>query len=273
MLIKTLIENTSINNDLVCEHGLSLYLKLNDFDLLFDVGMSNSFLLNAEKLSVDIKDVDYLFISHGHYDHGGGLKAFIDVNKKAKIYLNELAFSERYSMKSVNEYRNIGIDKSYENSDRIIKTNKYYRINAKLETFVNNVYCASLPSLNKGLFKKVDIIIENDDFIDEQNLIISDNDKSYLLTGCAHNGIINIVESYKELKGVYPDYLIGGFHLSSKSLGDESEKEIKAIGEYLLSKGINCYTAHCTGLNPYRILKEIMGSKLSYLATGSEIEI
>lgn len=77
MLIKVLIENTAISKDFGCEHGLSLYIETGDRKILFDVGASELFLENAKKLGVDVSDVDYLVISHGHYDHGGGLRAFL----------------------------------------------------------------------------------------------------------------------------------------------------------------------------------------------------
>ena len=76
MIIKTLVENTSISKDFGNEHGLSLYIETNALKILFDVGASELFLKNAEKLGVNITDVDFLVISHGHYDHGGGLKIF-----------------------------------------------------------------------------------------------------------------------------------------------------------------------------------------------------
>ena len=77
MLIKTLVENTAISKDFGSEHGLSLYIETKKHKILFDVGASELFLKNAKKLDVSIADVDFLVISHGHYDHGGGLKSFI----------------------------------------------------------------------------------------------------------------------------------------------------------------------------------------------------
>jgi mRNA degradation ribonuclease J1/J2 len=72
MIIKTLVENTALSKNFGSEHGLSLYIEANSHKILFDVGASELFLENAKKLNVDISEVDYLIISHGHYDHGGG---------------------------------------------------------------------------------------------------------------------------------------------------------------------------------------------------------
>ena len=76
MIIKTLVENTSISKDFGNEHGLILYIETNALKILFDVGASELFLENAKKLDVNISDIDYLIISHGHYYHGGGLRMF-----------------------------------------------------------------------------------------------------------------------------------------------------------------------------------------------------
>jgi len=80
MIIKTLVENTALSKNFGSEHGLSLYIEANSHKILFDVGASELFLENAKKLNVDISEVDYLIISHGHYDHGGGLRAFLREN-------------------------------------------------------------------------------------------------------------------------------------------------------------------------------------------------
>jgi 7,8-dihydropterin-6-yl-methyl-4-(beta-D-ribofuranosyl)aminobenzene 5'-phosphate synthase len=88
MLIKTLVENTSISKDFGSEHGLSLYVETKKHKILFDVGASDLFLQNAKKLNVNIADVDFLVISHGHYDHGGGLKTFLKENTKAEVFLH-----------------------------------------------------------------------------------------------------------------------------------------------------------------------------------------
>ena len=81
MKIKVLSENTAISEEFACEHGLSVYLESGGLKILFDTGASDLFLKNAKTLGVDIADVDLLFLSHGHYDHGGGLKDFLRVNK------------------------------------------------------------------------------------------------------------------------------------------------------------------------------------------------
>ena len=88
MRIQTLIEDTSgSNTELVCEHGLSFYLETALHKVLFDLGASGGFLKNARALRIDLTQVDTVILSHGHNDHGGGLREFLSVNNKAKVYV------------------------------------------------------------------------------------------------------------------------------------------------------------------------------------------
>ena len=91
MKITVLTENTSACG-LTFEHGLSLYIETNGHRLLFDTGQTALFSENAERLGVDLAAVDICVLSHGHYDHGGGLKRFIGLNDHAPIYLSHHAF-------------------------------------------------------------------------------------------------------------------------------------------------------------------------------------
>ena len=87
MKLTVLMENTTCREDLVCEHGLSLYIEANGQRILFDAGQTGAFADNAEKMGVDLTKIDLCILSHGHYDHGGGLKRFLEINDHAKVYI------------------------------------------------------------------------------------------------------------------------------------------------------------------------------------------
>lgn len=108
MKIITLIENVVNNGNLLAEHGLSLYITTNNRKILFDTGQSGLFIQNAEKLGIDIADVDILVLSHGHYDHTGGLQAFLEINYKATVLAKKDIFFPKYSGKT----RYIGMNSS-----------------------------------------------------------------------------------------------------------------------------------------------------------------
>ncbi|NLY70259.1 MAG: MBL fold metallo-hydrolase [Clostridiales bacterium] len=273
MIIKVLVENTSISKDFGSEHGLSLYIETKDKKILFDVGASDLYLKNAEKLNINIGDIDYLIISHGHYDHGGGLEAFLNINKKAKVYLHPLAFGKYYAQRLDNSFEYVGIDGKLKENSQIVFTSDQFYIDKGLEVFSNIHQKEPPPISNKGLLMEKEGKMLADSFSHEQNLIIEEDDKTLLVTGCAHNGIINIVEQFNTLKGRMPNYVIGGFHLSGSSGGNESLHGIEKIGKYLVNTKAQYYTCHCTGLEPFNQLKEIMGENIDYLSAGSEITI
>ena len=106
MKLITLMENTTTRDDLVCEHGLSLYIEAGDLRILFGAGQSAAFADNAEKLGVDLSAVDLCILSHGHYDHGGGIARFLEVNDHAPVYVSRHAFGDFYNA----EGKYIGLD-------------------------------------------------------------------------------------------------------------------------------------------------------------------
>ena len=273
MLIKTLVENTSISQAFGNEHGLSLYIETKKHRILFDVGASGLFLENADKMNVKISDVDFLVISHGHYDHGGGLDLFLQENGKAKVYLHPQAFQKCFSLRSTGESEFIGLDAGLKQNSQIVFTSDCYSIDKEIWLFSNISLKEPRPKSNQGLFTERNGQITDDYFAHEQNLVVEENGKILLLTGCAHNGIINILEHFYALKGRMPDCVIGGFHLSSRSSGHEDFDTIDKIAKYLMGTNSKYYTCHCTDIKPYERLKFGMGDRIDYLSTGSEITI
>ena len=273
MLIKTLVENTAISKDFGSEHGLSLYIETKKHKILFDVGASELFLQNAKKLDVNIADVGFLVISHGHYDHGGGLKTFLKENTKAEVFLHRLAFKKYYAIRPNDELDFIGLDENLKQNKQIVLTSDRFFINSGIQVFSNIAQREAHPKSNGGLLKEYKGQTIDDTFAHEQNLVVEEDGKTLLVTGCAHNGIINILEHFHTLKGRMPNYVIGGFHLSSRSGGNEDFEIIDRIGKYLMGTKAKFYTCHCTGLEPYKRLKAAMDDSIYYLSAGSEITI
>ena len=97
MKITCLTENTSVNDDIKAEHGLSLFIETNEHRILFDMGQTELFSENADKLGVALDTADIAVLSHGHYDHGGGLSEFLKLNEKSPVYMNKNAFGDHYN--------------------------------------------------------------------------------------------------------------------------------------------------------------------------------
>lgn len=274
MLIKTLVENTSTSVAYKQEHGLSLYIETASHKLLFDTGASGIFTGNAKKMSVDLQAVDIAVLSHGHYDHGGGLKAFINLNTGAKIYVHRRAFHKHYAKKPGGEIVYIGLDEKLLPDRRFVFVEEKMTIDEELTLFSAVRGCKLAPSGNEDLLVEEGGLLKRDKFAHEQNLLIRDKGSTLLLAGCAHRGIINIIEHLIHAGYNLPDYIVAGFHLFNRvSRQCEKPARIRKIGEYLKETGASYYTCHCTGAEPYKVLKEIMGDQIGYMATGSQLII
>lgn len=264
MKITALIENTSNSPELACEHGLSLYLETKDRRILFDMGQSNAFLKNADKLNIDLSEADFAVVSHGHYDHGGGLPHFLKINKHAPVYIHSEAFYPFYS--SMHKY--IGLNEKLLEHSSIILTHEQTQIadNIALETKNTQKRNFSMPKQNTKFFCGKEL--KPDEFWHEQYMTVEENGRKFLITGCSHKGILNLLEWFQ------PNCVIGGFHLSHYDLNNPEDKnELKTIAEKMTEYATVFYTGHCTGKKQFEFLHAILGSQISYLSTGQQINI
>jgi 7,8-dihydropterin-6-yl-methyl-4-(beta-D-ribofuranosyl)aminobenzene 5'-phosphate synthase len=274
MNVKVLSENTSSSEKFASEHGLSLYIETGTHKILFDTGASGLFAENAEKLGVDLREVDLAVISHGHYDHGGGLKTFLGINNRAKVYLHQRAFEKHYANRPGGVKAYIGLDESLLPNERFVFCDGRFKLDNELELFSGVKAERLVPSGNTDLFMKIGDALIQDDFAHEQNLIISENGKTLLIAGCAHNGIINIIDKFKTERGCPPDFVIGGFHLYNHGTKENEAPEIvNEIGGSLLETHSKFYTCHCTGIESYNRLKAVMGDNIGYISTGYQFII
>ncbi len=274
MIIKTLIENTSLSENYASEHGLSLYIETKNHKLLFDTGASSLFLENAKKMGVNISEIDLVVISHGHYDHGGGLKEFLKLNSIAEIFINQKAFDKHIANRPGGEKAYIGLDRGLLSCDRFVFVGDSIVIDNELQ-LISNVKGDKLISLgNQDLFMESEVGLVKDNFEHEQNLIIKEDAKTVLVAGCAHNGIVNIIEYIVATENIQISHVIGGFHLYNRlTKKSEASELISQLGDYLKNTSFKYYTCHCTGIESYKRLKEIMEEKIQYLSTGSQITI
>lgn len=270
MRIVTLVENTCPNNKYIAEHGLCIYVETEKHKLLVDSGQTNAVINNADALGIDLSLVDTLILSHGHYDHSGGILPFRKRNNTAKIYMQKTAADPHF-----NGERYIGIDPDILSLPDLITLDGNHTIDDELFLFSNITGRKCYPQGNKKLLCEKNGTKVPDDFSHEQCLVISQNGNHYLLSGCAHNGIINILDRYYELFGDYPNYVISGFHMMKRD-GIYSQKELNTIMQtaHLLSDmNTVFFSGHCTGTVPFEIMKQIMGDKLCALHSGYSINI
>lgn len=268
--VSVLTENTCPGDRFRHEHGLSLLIECNGKRILFDSGQSEVFLENSRLMGKDIGSVDIFILSHGHFDHGGGILLFLEENKKAPLYMKKEALGNHFARRP-DFYEYIGLPEELSGEERIRFTGEEEKIDENTFLFSGLPEDIERPRSNEGLFiKGSDGNLVPDTFRHEQNLLVKDSEtgKSLLITGCSHNGILNIMNFYRNRYRSYPDAVIGGFHLASRSGGNADKREITEIGKNLLETGSVFYTGHCTGEEPFKLLKEIMGEKIHRIHAG-----
>jgi len=269
MKIVTLIENTCGNNNCIAEHGLSLYVETKKHKLLMDAGQTDAVLKNATVLGIDLESVDTIVLSHGNYDHSGGIMPISRINVTADIYMQKTASEPHY-----NGEKYIGIDKNILTLPNVKLVEDIFKIDDELFLFSNISGRRCYPQGNKKLSCMKNGILVQDNFSHEQCLVISQNNKKWLLSGCAHNGVLNILDRYRELFGSEPDYMVSGFHMMKADGYDENDRKIiEGTAEELAKLPTLFFTGHCTHHQPYEMMKPILGDKITEICTGFIIEI
>ncbi len=237
MKISILTENTA-GTGFLAEHGLSYLIDYDGEKILFDTGHTSVFLHNAGLLGLDLINlVKTIVLSHGHWDHGDGLR-FID-NKF--LLTHPGAFKKRYHK---GDSKNIGLALSKEELEKkftIKETSKPYHLSQ------NIIYLGSIPRNNDFESKTTNFVDENgkEDFVeDDSAMVLIENGEIVIITGCAHSGVCNITDYAIETTGIKKiKAVIGGFHLKQKDIKTQS------CIEYLKGKEIKrVFPSHCTEL-------------------------
>lgn len=258
MEITVLSENTSAVPSLESEHGLSLFITTNERKILFDMGQGNLFSDNAQKLGIDLSKTDMAIVSHGHYDHGGGLRNFLNITNQTSVYININAFGSYFNSQS----KYIGLDKELSENKRLIKVKDIHKLSENMTLYTGNTLERKYKTDTAGLtmLKKDEYI--PDAFMHEQYLVIEEDNKRILISGCSHKGVLNIMDWFK------PDVFIGGFHFSKIT----DKERLKKYAEELNKYNTDFYTCHCTGFEQYEYMKKYMRN-LKYISTGSRFTI
>ena len=267
MLIKVVIENTSTHG-LPTEHGLCLWVEACGRRFFFDLGQGALFAQNAASMGINPQEAELVVISHGHYDHGGGIPTFLSLNDTAPIYVHKKAFTEHYSLKDGGT-RYIGLAQHLQGNDRIKPTDGVQSISDGITLFSGGSGSEFFSPANLRILKSANGKLVCDDFCHEQSLIIQENGCNMLLAGCAHSGILNIIAKAEAIIGEPITHVVAGMHLA----GVTDHSFIEGLANALKAKNCTYYTCHCTGSEAYEQMKAIMCSQISYIATGDTITI
>ncbi len=277
MKISILTENTVYKRGFLGEHGLSVLIGTEDKHYLFDTGQSNVFLHNAARLKLSIKELNGIILSHGHYDHCGGMENLPQQDKEIPVYIQQKAFEKKYTENlKTGELRYIGI----ENIENWPEWGKLHKLQGGCSKISEGVYLLSeIPYITefepfpKAFWKdckqstQPELIV--DTMEDEQLLVIENTQGLCVFAGCAHPGIINCL---RYVQSVFPNThihsLVAGMHLKGCGM-ERVQKTILALQEMEIDRII---PLHCTGIRAIAAIREALGSSCLLVGAGKQIE-
>jgi 7,8-dihydropterin-6-yl-methyl-4-(beta-D-ribofuranosyl)aminobenzene 5'-phosphate synthase len=270
--VTVLADNSVTTAGLLAEHGLSILIETHDRRILFDTGQGKVLCANAKALSIRLSPLDAVVLSHGHYDHTGGLEDLLQETRPSAIYFHPAALQRKYAKSDSSPHRSIGIPDGSREAldvvrDRVVQTRKAVEV-------VPGVWCTGeIPRLpgngqsEAAFFLGADCR-EPDPIADDQALFIETVNGLVVIAGCAHAGVRNTLDRIAELSGRSEIHaLIGGLHLGH-STREELEASANAIGRR------NCRIlapCHCTGMRAHAYLRGRFGSLVQDVGVGTEL--
>lgn len=236
-MVKIVILNDTRNSNkdkFENDDGFSAYIEIENNKILFDAGPSEKFMKNAEKLGIDLNQVNTIVLSHGHYDHGDGLKYF---NNKVEFIAHPNCTLKRWWKDDHSHYSGIQLTKEeLENKYNVHFTKEPYKINQN--TYYLGEITRKYPvQLKKWVLENG----ENDDVLDDSGMVINTENGIIVIAGCSHSGICNIVEQAKKVSNNSKVLaVIGGFHLR------EVDENTNKVIDYMKNNVKEVILAHCT---------------------------
>lgn len=277
MRVLVLMENSTPSSRLVARHGLSLWLELSDGRrILFDMGPDDAFLANARQLGVDVTTAHLAVLSHGHYDHGGGLSAFLrlceDAGRQVPVFVRERAF-EAHASGTGERHHFIGLDAALadEPSVTVLAAGEVREVAPGLALLCAPQRDHPISKSNARLLMVgEDGRLAPDDFAHEQSLLVREGGRSILVSGCSHSGILNIMDAAERLTGAPLDAVVAGFHLMDPSGGTVEDAALtRSLAHELRLRPTRYYTFHCTGTDAFSLLRDELGDRVTYLHVDS----
>ena len=272
--ITTLSENTAGMGDYLAEWGLSQLIEADNIKVLLDTGTSISAVHNAETLKIDLSEIDKIVLSHGHYDHTGGLRELLRrMKKEVEIIAHPDVWQAKYHRRKNDPERYIGIP--FQQSEltswgaRFRLTKEPVKISDNILTSGEVPMVTEYETIDPGLFIKQDSVWQPDPVLDDQAVIVKIDQGLVIILGCAHRGMINTIYHAREITGISEVYaVIGGSHLIGAS-EERLWQSIAALHDLGVSRLGLC---HCTDLPVISVLAQEFGENFIFNKAGAVIE-
>ena len=274
--ITTLIENQpSLNPELHFEHGLSLYIEIDGKKILFDTGQSGNFVQNAEILQKELQNLDYVLVSHGHFDHANGVPKLLDIlGNDIEMIVGEEFFRKKYKRLEDGTYYYGGV--SFQESDitdkgiqlRKIREGTYY-LSEHIMVFHHFKRTNDVELPNPIFVVKEGDGYILDEFPDEIAMGIITDKGLVVIVGCSHVGIVNILTDIKERTNMPIYAVIGGTHLV-----EADQKRVYYTIDKFREMNIKMVAvSHCTGEDAIHIMNDSFKENFINNNTGNVITI
>ena len=261
---------------LLAEHGLSLWVENGYSQILFDTGQTDVYLLNAAKLGIDLNRVQTVAISHGHYDHGGGLAWFPLEKQRPRVIMHPDAILPKFAVaKNPDEpHRVIGLPWRIEQINHLAELLTYNR--STMQIGENMYLCSGIPAVTDFEPLASNLLVEKNNQLmadlmhDEQILVCTCQKGLAVILGCSHPGVVNCLKFVKLFFAELPIVaIIGGMHLEQA----DPHRLQKTI-DYFLEQDIQkIIPLHCTGQHAVWTMKQALGDRVITACTGDNIMI
>ncbi|NWF75640.1 MAG: MBL fold metallo-hydrolase [Nitrospirae bacterium] len=277
------IRITVLCDNLVCrlagsgEHGFSVFIETDKGNYLFDTGSGHSIVGNSLVFCKDLRTIRKIFLSHGHYDHTGGLPEVLKIRGKVSVHAHPDIFLERIAVikektKEIKRFVGIPFKKSYLESlgANFIFNTKFVEVEKGISLTGQVPRKTPFEKPDPRLFTEVNGKINQDILLDDQSLILDSKKGLILILGCAHSGMINIINhviNKTKKEKIYA--ILGGTHLDFLT-AEQLEKSIEFLKKIEVEKiGVS----HCTGLKAAFRLQQEFGDRFFYGCVGGVLEV
>lgn len=270
--IKLLVDN-KVSDGLVEEHGFAVWIETGSYRLLFDTGQGKALLPNAEALGCDLRKLDALILSHGHYDHCGAVAQLLEINPDVQVFAHKGALVSRYSVKQGEAARDVAVQPPQQSALHALPEGRMQWIEGPREILPGVFVSGSIERRHPledtgGPFFYDPERNEPDPICDDMSIWFETPKGLVIITGCCHSGLINTANQIRQDSGVMRiRAIIGGLHLMNASF-TRLEATCLALNEWKPDVVVPC---HCTGDDAIVFLKSELGSMITPGHAGMEL--